>query len=701
MIYTILTCLVILFEVLCVISFIFMFAKRKKVVSVDTAWYFVPTVIILYALYCIGLCHGAETSGEPLSFYHFVNVLNRCYSVFKGSISLSEVESIMFSDVVFRIAFFIAVAFALITLFLVFAGVIKFFFINKIKGRRLLRSGCDVLIGKSADNETYIKSHKDTLLWVDYPLTEDEKKYLREKKITYIVAEFSAEYIEKFLSKVEDREFHLIALDGKDKNLRYISEFKNFLDKTKSKNVFLYVKLDYDNYITINNKILEDKKYTAYISCFNEYELMARKFVESYPITRFMPNEFFDFDLACIKEGVTINQFFFGFGKVGSAIYRAGVMNDQLPMVTGGKHGGDVEQAFVNYYAYDKIDKKNESKNSNYYSNRFFLDHDRFKDKAYFEVPDKLCNFSFSPNSIDHIESFENFKITALSGGNVYNSIVVAFGDDVSNVDYALKLVMLFKQNDFENYHIFIRVRKYQKEYDEFFDSRATFFGFNDFIINHKIIVDENLTMKAKSVNSSYEQKSKEMSKWASLSAIKKLSNVYSGLNVRLKLNLMGYDLDDNDGNNFSQSILDELKSKLVEGSPKEDAKYEEYFFFDKDVVTPSNVLAYQEKLRWNSFYINNGYIPMQKSDITIIPDGSKNGCLYKDDDDKKLHACITTAKGLDEYHRLIAKLRSEYTGEPFTQCLSDMQTYKYDYSFDKVVDAFDSLGETVVVRKV
>ena len=418
--------------------------------------------------------------------------------------------------------------------------------------------------------------------------------------------------------------------------------------------------------------------------------------MESYPITKFLPEEFFDHALSCIKDDVNLNVFYFGFGKVSDALYRAQVMNDQLPTVKGGKHGGDVEHYLVNYYAYDKVDKKNENKNANYYDNRFYSEYKKFTPDKYFEVPGKICNFSFSPSSIDHLDAFDNFKTTALADEKTFNTVIVSYGEDVDNIDYAMKIAMLFKQNDFYNYHIFIRVKKYQKEYDQFFDGKATFFGYDDFVINHKVIVDENLTAKAKSVNATYEQKSKEMSKWASLSAIKKMSNVYSGLNVRLKLNLLGYDLAENDGSNYSETVMQELKTKMKEGAPTENSTYTDYFFFDKDIISPANVLAFQEKLRWNAFYINNGYIPMPKSSIFY-----KDGCgLYKDDDDKKLHACITTDKGLDEYHRLIAKLKSDATGEPFEKCLEDMQTYKYDYSFGGVVSTFTKNSDFVVVKK-
>lgn len=701
MIYTILSAVVILIEAYFIGRFIFLCVRRKKVLSLDAAWYFVPTLFITIALYFLGITYLVVEKNYNATVFDYINLINNSLSIFKAKIDTDFTAELLGANYVYYAAFLIATVMALATFFLFVGGAIKHFFRNRLQVKRCFADGCDILIGKSDENETYAESYKNVVFWADYPLSSEEKKDFRKKGITYISCDFTEEELSRRLgaSVNTEAQFHLIALNGKDKNLKYISEFKRFINKRSSTNVYLYVKLDYDNFITINNKILADTKYAAYINCFNKYELIARKFVESYPITRYMPSKFFDYDLACVRDDVTVNVFYFGFGKISSALYRAQVMNDQLPTVSGGKYGGDVKHFLVNYYAYDVLDRKNENKNSNYYDNRFYSEYSKFTSDKYFEVPGKICNFGFFNNSIDHAEAFENFKATAFAGDRVFNNIIVSYGDDVDNIDYALKTAMLFKQNDFADYHIFIRVKKYQKEYDAFFDGKATFFGYDDFVINHKVVVDENLTAKAKSVNASYEQKSKEISKWAQLPAIKKMSNVYSGLNVRLKLNLLGYDLAENDGKNYSATRMSELLEKVKEGAPTEKSVYSDYFFFDKDVIFPANVLASQEKMRWNAFYINNGYVPMPKDAVYYKKVGAKD-YFYKDDDDKKLHACITTDKGLDEYHRLIAKLKSDATGEDFETCLEDLQTYKYDYSFANVADTFDEKSDYVVIEK-
>jgi hypothetical protein len=248
-----------------------------------------------------------------------------------------------------------------------------------------------------------------------------------------------------------------------------------------------------------------------------------------------------------------------------------------------------------------------------------------------------------------------------------------------------------------ENYHIFIRLKAEREEYKAFFDSqKITFFGGESYILNHSIIVDEALMARAKTVNSSYEEKKKAISKWTKLSSIKKLSNVYAGLNLRLKLNLLGYDLVQNDGQNFDDKLVSELVSRLENQTPPVDAPYQDYLYFYKDGFNSANALSYQEKLRWNAFYLDNGYALMKKTDIKVI----SNDQIIKDDDSKKLHACLTTVEGLDEYHQLIAKELSKISNKTLEQELVNADTYKYDYSVLDVIKTFKEDSPMVIVKR-
>jgi len=90
-----------------------------------------------------------------------------------------------------------------------------------------------------------------------------------------------------------------------------------------------------------------------------------------------------------------------------------------------------------------------------------------------------------------------------------------------------------------------------------------------------------------------------------------------------------------------------------------------------------------------------------------------ENGSIYKDDNKTKKHACITTYEGLDEYHRLYAKLEyqkvynldsfpkklNKEEKEKYDEILEQVQTYKYDYNLvDNFRHLFFELDEYVLI---
>ena len=77
-----------------------------------------------------------------------------------------------------------------------------------------------------------------------------------------------------------------------------------------------------------------------------------------------------------------------------------------------------------------------------------------------------------------------------------------------------------------------------------------------------------------------------------------------------------------------------------------------------------------------------------------------KNIKSKKDDDSKKLHACLTTVEGLDEYHQQIAKELSKITNKTVEEELINADTYKYDYSVLDVIKSFKQDSPMVIVKR-
>lgn len=695
MVYTILSCVAIALELIIVAMLVFRKSNGKEIVSMESAIYVIPTFFIVYGLNCMGIVSDAVAVGEPPSVFSFIQAIVASYELFGADVSLDFVEGLLNSNVVFTIAYLIGVILSLLTFILFIFATVRFFFRNAFSQKKMLSEGCDILIGNSPENATYIQNYPNTLVWADESYSSDDKKQLFSDKVVHVNKPFCEKELIALLTKglKKGKRFNLVALGNENDNLKYIAVFKKFLETTKTENCFLNVKLDYANYLTINDKILADTEHVAYINCFNKYELIARKFVETHPATRYLSSDFIDFDKACVKEGVNLNVIFFGFGKISKAIFRNSVMNDQLPQI----NGKGIKPYLINYVAYDHLEKGDENQNSHFYDNRYTNAKDEMAEGEYFPLPEKIFNFKFVNKDINHIDCFNEFKAQLFTQDKHFNSIIISYGNDADNINLGINLVSLFKQKGSDDYHVFVRVKTFREEYKQFFDGdRVTFFGYDDFIINHDVLIDESLVAKATAVHTSYENKRSHIAKWTKSPAIKKMSNVYSGMNARLKLNLLGYDADWGESNENDLALLDEAIAKYSKGAPAENDKYENYLFWKKDAFCVANAIAYQEKLRWNAFYIMNGYAPMKKDDIRLLADGS----VYKDDDDKKLHGCITTVKGLDDYHRFIADLVSKNSGESFDEVLEDTQTYKYDYSFAYLLNSYKTKANVKVVKK-
>ena len=691
--FTVISWIIIALEAFFIAFVVYMAVKKRKISLSESAWYLIPSLLILYIIYTTDMVYTSILSGVKPSIYEFINIIDSCFDIFKPKINYTE-NLLLLSNTVYSVAFFIGVFMAL-GAFISFAiNIVYYFLYSKIRIRKMLKAGCDFVIANNEDASVYMQTYSNSVLFLQEQPDKEQKKEYREKGVIYFVSELSDVALKNLFEAYVNngKDYNIICLKEHDYTLKAVAVFKRFVANTKSENFFLHVELDYKNYKSVNESILEDSNFTAFINCFNKHELIARKFVQNYPVTKFVPSEFFDHEKAIVKEDKAINVFYVGFGKVASALFGASTINDRLVTTKAGK----LTELFVNYYLYDKECCKEQSTNSSFYNDRYFSCNYENRDE-YFEPIDKNVHVEYNCFDIEHKDGAQDLKLKLIESKNHFNNIIISLGSDVENIDTAIKIAMFLRQNDMENYHIFIRLKTEREEYKDFFDSgKITFFGGDANTMNHSVIVDEALTLRAKTLNRSYEEKRKAISKWTKLSSIKKLSNVYAGLNLRLKLNLLGYDLEENTSDNFDEKLNQELIARLSAQVPKEDAPYEEYLYFYTDSFNSANALSFQEKLRWNAFYLANGYALMKKSDIKVFSDQK----VIKDDDNKKLHACLTTVEGLDEYHRLLAFELSKLSGKTVEEELVNTNTYKYDYAVIDVIKSFDKLSPTVIVKR-
>lgn len=141
MVYTILSCFAIAFELAIIATFIIAKTKGKQIISLESAIYVVPTFLIMYGLNCMGIIHDCLAAGESPTFFVFVEAISVSYELFTASVDTAFVDALINTNVVFSIAYFIGFILSLLTFITVLIAAIAFIFRNASKQKRLLSSG--------------------------------------------------------------------------------------------------------------------------------------------------------------------------------------------------------------------------------------------------------------------------------------------------------------------------------------------------------------------------------------------------------------------------------------------------------------------------------------------------------------------------------------------------------------------------------
>lgn len=186
--------------------------------------------------------------------------------------------------------------------------------------------------------------------------------------------------------------------------------------------------------------------------------------------------------------------------------------------------------------------------------------------------------------------------------------------------------------------------------------------------------------------------------KWASS---KRDSNMYSALNIRFKLNLLGLDLDEK----YDEKTYSEL-AKVYKETYGDNRRYDLSSLVIKGA---RRNLGIQEHYRWNAYMICNGFVPARFSKINELY--SKYGSDYKNIiEAKRYHANITTIKGLEDFMMHMAYLNdsSKFTfdelkdaifnkdmkkREKLIELSTDYDVIKYDFEFmDEIIDVLPKI---------
>ena len=416
----------------------------------------------------------------------------------------------------------------------------------------------------------------------------------------------------------------------------------------------------------------------------------ALKYIDLYPITRFMDSRHIDYSRAAVKTETDIKVIFIGFDIISREILLASIINDQLPRIC----GDQILKKQVKYYILSP-DDPNAAIKDYYNYERECLNISAQNRSAYFDLPDlpAQVEYIFADN-----QKYCDFlsKLLQSDGKSIPLIRVIISKDAYSNKLLNKVLTLIHALNATEYSCVFavndknklpdnvIRINPNEKGDCSVFERAAK--------ERNRLYYEDSLGANA---SAELLRKACEAAnnKWESADELMRESNIFSALGMRLKFNLLGLDLSSNDGISISET---EYYSIYAKGDMPEIIK--EYADGRKEIhykleYKPSLrfTLAYQEHMRWNAFMISRGYLPASKADCLDSTRG------YGKSAELRIHRNLASFKGLIEYRRFIAENKFRENGGDINQLELQADVIKYDYQLmDDAFRVLKRLGKSI-----
>ncbi len=567
---------------------------------------------------------------------------------------------------------------------------------------------CYVVVGFNPQNKNIVKSivkkskHANCII-VAKEVNEDLKKFAFVQKVSYAKAESADDFAKNLRAMFKDfdnRSVEVIVNTGDEKgNLTLAEQIAGVIGELSlekygsegDRGLNAYVFGEPENMSTYLKIVQKTSGLVHYV---NKYKLVAYDFVGKYPLTEFMDEEQIDYSTATIKPDVSLNVALIGFGKANRQIFLTSVENNQFMSIEDGK----LVPKLVNYWIYDKKDARND-KNLNHDYYRF--EQELGKEK-YLPLPCKPANEMFFELDINDDEFYKSLheNLGEQKGEKKYNYLIIAFGSDLENLDFAEKICTKLKEWEiFDKTKVFVKIRDdklkndviggFEKDNEQF----IVFGNENELVYNVDAIVNEENESMAKDRHFCYElayvyesakakaqasgidsvqideakEKLNATKSWYTQSQFQREANIYAVLAIKMKLQLMGFDFckkseEKKDASDKFMSVYECGDPIVYDGSEIEGRKGVKYTN-DFKLDSLRGRMAIQEHQRWNAYAITCGMIPMP---IEKMEEGK-----FKDFELRK-HGCLTTFEGLVEYRKI--KARVEHKSEEKTDVI------RYDY---------------------
>ncbi|GHT53388.1 hypothetical protein AGMMS49982_16230 [Bacteroidia bacterium] len=468
---------------------------------------------------------------------------------------------------------------------------------------------------------------------------EEAKKEYRAQGFPVISGKISVEILKK-AGLFDKRETALIAISDDDvENLeiaRTITEHLKTLDESTRAKLSFTARIMYTN-IERAEHFKFSETAGGRIQFFNPYEITAREFLFKNPITKFIPAKYINTALARLNtDDFKFLHIFIGFGKANHELLKQSIATNQVL-------GIDYRALVI-----DSCLEDSQSAFKNQCPGLFANEAEQGS-KKYFPTPKEKY----------HIEFFECNALSKEMYDKVINHIRTATASSVhislGNIQLSAETAMELRQRCYEQNiakektNIFVRSKIHSPitvadvlNNDDIIEIAT--FGFEDEILTLDYIINMDMDKLAKCIAGNYS--GSNANKWEALTNQKRETNIYAALSIPIKLNMMGFDMID-DETEQDENTLKEFENTYDIEKARKLRALNNRFSIERDSAgnianTIRNNLARLEHQRWNAYHLVKGWMPMPKSDITEIGASRRN-------ERTKQHACITTFEGLEE----------------------------------------------------
>lgn len=428
----------------------------------------------------------------------------------------------------------------------------------------------------------------------------------------------------------------------------------------------------------------------------NKYHLCSFDFVTRYPLTQFLTGEKKSLleGNGCVAADMDFNMIFIGFGDTNREIFLDSFTTNQFITHRENELPG---LKTVHYHIFDQKKAADRDKNLNHSLFRYMDDFEallkngKVKAEEYLELPPTPEPPVLHEMSVDSAEFYDEVRRVCLENPKSVNYLVIAFGDDFSNIDLAQRLAEKKEEWGLSDLYIFVKVRNMQNEDVASFLNNGTDkpyipFGGESFTLDqvlHNEIEEMAYTRKRATLNTVSPEEPLDRGQplgsatatvlysWYTMDQITRHSSVYNILSVRMKLQLLGLDYvkrEEAENNPLYQNRILRKEEEYfdvyaVGCKPEKTTQPEDYrgarMSYDKktsmeDYKTylPRRNLAVQEHFRWNAYMIRSGFIP---ATIKQIRDGKIKSYVGT-----RFHANLCSFEALFDYR----KMRNDWLSE-------------------------------------